>query len=173
MTCGIYCVTNALTGDRYIGQSRNIERRVKAHGVIPRNKHLTYAILQECDESDLDDLEWDWVSRLKPELNRTVPAADPVLGKVWRNPAVAASIRRRRPPGRLQSFYIRYELIAALRAVAAIENREISAQLRLWIREGADRWRLENPSRVEQLDRLVEGFLSDVESADRGDSKSA
>lgn len=90
MTCGIYCVTNIATGDRYIGQSRNIERRVKDHGVN-RRSNLTYKILQVCSESELNEAEWNWVVALKPELNRAVPASDPVRGKIWQNPSVAAA----------------------------------------------------------------------------------
>lgn len=87
MTCGIYCVINTHTGDRYIGQSRNIEQRVKDHGVSRYNcPHLAYEVLQECQPSELYFLEWDWVQRLKPTLNRTIPVLNPQGEKVWQNP---------------------------------------------------------------------------------------
>ena len=87
MTCGIYCVTNKLTGDCYIGQSKNIEQRVRQHGV-GRYTHpeLSYQVFQECEPSELNDLEWDWVHRLKPALNGTIPVLTPWGDKIWQNP---------------------------------------------------------------------------------------
>jgi hypothetical protein len=96
MTSGIYCITNTLTNKRYVGRSKNIEQRVKNHGVGRYSqKHLTYEVLQECSVAELGELEWDWAYRLKPELNRTTPILHPVRGKIWRNPNVVSRIKQR------------------------------------------------------------------------------
>lgn len=95
MTCGIYCVTNTTTGDRYIGKSKNIERRVKDHRV-GKQKDLVYEVLQVCVEPELNEAEWDWVAKLRPELNRTIPVMHPVRGKVWQNPGVTEAVSGKR-----------------------------------------------------------------------------
>jgi excinuclease UvrABC nuclease subunit len=104
VTTGIYCITNLMTGDRYVGQSKNIERRVKAHGVgTYRGKLLTYTILQKCNEAELDELEWNWVNQLNPELNSKVPELCPLRGRIWRNPRVVEAAKRRKEKRSLPS----------------------------------------------------------------------
>lgn len=69
---GIYKITNLLNGKSYIGQSHNIEKRMKSHTYkndsnISReiNKYgkenFSFDVLQECDESELDDLEEKYI----------------------------------------------------------------------------------------------------------------
>lgn len=65
MTCGIYCITNNINGNKYIGQSKHIEQRFKEHktynnGSVIHNAILkygednfTFEILLECSEEDL------------------------------------------------------------------------------------------------------------------------
>ena len=79
MTCGIYCITNTVNGKRYIGQSTNIERRLKEHKTSLRNdyhhsQHLQnafnnygedffeFGVLKVCDESELDELEIHFIA---------------------------------------------------------------------------------------------------------------
>ena len=74
MTIGIYCVINSTNGKRYIGQSKNVWRRLNDHisslnRGTHRNIHLQrawnlngcdsfgYSILKVCDVSELDKLE--------------------------------------------------------------------------------------------------------------------
>jgi group I intron endonuclease len=45
MTAGVYIITNIVTGDRYIGQSRELEKRLRGHQLLLEagkhpNKHL-------------------------------------------------------------------------------------------------------------------------------------
>lgn len=70
---GIYCIENLITGHRYIGQSRDINRRMRQHlcslSKGEGNRRLQNAwqefgkesfvfhILQECSQDELDDLE--------------------------------------------------------------------------------------------------------------------
>ena len=85
--CGIYMVVNQITGDRYIGQSRNIIRRYMEHtcksalnkreggnlhsDIEKMGKENFYLIiLDECEESDLDSQEVKFIKLLKPEYNK-------------------------------------------------------------------------------------------------------
>lgn len=81
--CGIYCLTNTITGKRYVGQSINIESRLRCHrrvtsqytGLLQRSllKHgpscFDVRILATCDRDSLDEMERFWIDR----LNTLVP----------------------------------------------------------------------------------------------------
>ena len=80
---GIYKVTNLVDGKSYIGQSRDIKRRFWEHRCVSHElnrplkealikygkENFKYEVLQECEESELDDLERYYISKLKPEYN--------------------------------------------------------------------------------------------------------
>ena len=79
MTCGIYLITNKVTGKVYVGQSNNVEQRLAAHKCSLRtndgkeNHHLQnswnkygennfrFSIIEECGESELDEREKYWI----------------------------------------------------------------------------------------------------------------
>lgn len=82
MTCGIYMIQNRVNGKMYIGQAVDIERRWVDHksglrGDYHINKHLQnawnkygednfeFTILCECDESQLNTMEIDYIAKLK------------------------------------------------------------------------------------------------------------
>lgn len=93
MTIGIYLITHKVTGDRYVGMSRTIEQRWKAHlKRLEQGKHhskamqalaneygldsFTFEILEECEpepgkriELTLRSAEEIWMEQLRPELN--------------------------------------------------------------------------------------------------------
>ena len=83
---GIYKITNKVNGKSYIGQSNNIERRLKEHKYISSesNKSLKraykkygkdnfeFSILEECKLEELDEKEIYYINTLKPEYNRTI-----------------------------------------------------------------------------------------------------
>lgn len=87
---GIYKITNIVTGDFYIGSSKNIKRRWKDHRKITtRNKYNSYPlykdmilyglgnfkfeILEECENSLLKKLEYEYFLKLKPKYNISKP----------------------------------------------------------------------------------------------------
>ena len=73
MTCGIYCITNKVNGNQYIGQSKHIERRFKEHinynnnsvihqAIIKYGKdNFAFDILLECPEDELDKEEQKFI----------------------------------------------------------------------------------------------------------------
>lgn len=92
---GIYCITNIQNGMRYIGQSRNIEKRFGEHfrddiklktklGEAIREygpKNFALTILEECKIEELDEKERKWIKELNTypnEYNMTVGGRDQV-----------------------------------------------------------------------------------------------
>ena len=94
MTCGIYCITNTVTGDRYVGASVNIETRLKGHRSLlmrtiaansiqrwESNKRIQqlaldhgidafcFGILESCEFEQLADRESFWIDKLSPSIN--------------------------------------------------------------------------------------------------------
>lgn len=79
MTCGIYCIENKITNKKYIGQSRDTEKRIKKHtyNLLKHNhsnphlndsfqkygiENFSFYILSVCEEKDLDGLEKHYIS---------------------------------------------------------------------------------------------------------------
>lgn len=80
---GIYKVTNKINNKKYIGQSKNIEQRLKDHKLVSREKNILlkralikygvqnfdYEVIEICDLEKLDEREIYWINKLKPEYN--------------------------------------------------------------------------------------------------------
>jgi hypothetical protein len=84
MQCGVYEITNVLTGDNYIGVSKNIRGRIYKHRKAngrgkQRNLYkliIEYGweafdvnILELCDKEIMFERERYWISKLQPNLN--------------------------------------------------------------------------------------------------------
>jgi group I intron endonuclease len=94
MTAGVYLMTHQVTGDRYVGQSLNIEQRWKAHRVqlekgLHKNAFLMELARQYGSQSfdfeilegyqdeppyqmkiwELKNLERAWIEKLQPSIN--------------------------------------------------------------------------------------------------------
>lgn len=82
---GIYMLTNAFDGKRYIGQSSNLYQRICGHASSYKNvkstqrivkairkygfDSFTISILDYCEKEKLDEKEIYWISILSPEYN--------------------------------------------------------------------------------------------------------
>ena len=78
MTIGIYMIINTMNNKKYIGQSVNIKRRKSEHFTKHCNKmvisnaifkhgkeNFDFEILEECDESQLNELEIKYITEYK------------------------------------------------------------------------------------------------------------
>lgn len=76
MVCGIYKITNKITGLCYIGQSIDIFSRWRAHSSANDNlklhqsikdygiQNFVFEILELCEKSELDEKEKSWIKKL-------------------------------------------------------------------------------------------------------------
>ena len=86
IVCGIYKITNTITGEQYIGQSKNIDDRWKAHckcglGIdasatntlynsMQKDKiwNFTFEVLQECKPEELNEKEAFWIQSYQSNI---------------------------------------------------------------------------------------------------------
>ena len=83
---GIYKITNTVTGEFYVGSSKNVERRWQEHkcpGAIKKNPNsrmyqdmkrlgtdaFTFEVLETCEPLSLFEREKYWIETLKPTYN--------------------------------------------------------------------------------------------------------
>lgn len=87
MSCGVYKITNKLTGECYIGSSKNIKKRWSRHKKPSTWKRqpnsllykafqeygladFQFDILEECSEDNLKQLEDKHIQELQPVYNK-------------------------------------------------------------------------------------------------------
>lgn len=75
-TCGVYFLLSDEWRVLYVGQSTNIESRVRDH---MRTKVFARFAFVECETSDLNALEVGYVLKFRPPLNRMIPLGRVVL----------------------------------------------------------------------------------------------
>lgn len=73
--CGIYCITHIASGRKYVGQSVDIEKRLKKHAAGQSKSMLSNAIskftpaafsfetIELCDRSKLNERETHWIAK--------------------------------------------------------------------------------------------------------------
>ena len=83
---GVYKITNAITGDFYIGSSKNVKRRWADHKIpsmwkkCPNNPmyldmqkygldKFSFQILEEVEEEKLKEMEQEFIEKLQPTYN--------------------------------------------------------------------------------------------------------
>ncbi|MBD1825493.1 hypothetical protein H6F51_23775 [Cyanobacteria bacterium FACHB-DQ100] len=59
-----------------------------------------------------------------------------------------ASVGRPKKLAKRRNYKISFDVLAKLQAIAQLEDRSDTAQLERFIREGAERWELENPGKA-------------------------
>ena len=107
---GVYKITNLITGDCYVGQSKNVEKRWRDHfckgygamhsklfqdAIDSQGKEgFSFQIIEECDPKDLWERERYWISELKPAYN-TVVDGHPVSEETRRK--ISKSLVGRKP----------------------------------------------------------------------------
>ena len=84
--CGIYKITNAITGDFYIGSSKNVKRRWNEHKApstwkqcknnpmyLDMQKYGTdsfvFQVIAEVEEDSLKEMEQQFIEKLQPTYN--------------------------------------------------------------------------------------------------------
>ena len=85
--CGIYKITNTITGDFYIGSSKNVKNRWRDHKCPSRwndnpnsplyldmrkygIENFVFEVIEEAEESFLKEKEQQFIETLKPTYNR-------------------------------------------------------------------------------------------------------
>lgn len=82
---GIYQITNLINGKSYVGQSKNLKERLKAHKCISKEanvplkrayekygiENFKFEIIEYCDEKELDEREIYYIAERNPEYNLT------------------------------------------------------------------------------------------------------
>jgi group I intron endonuclease len=67
-TCGIYIVRHKTSGRRYVGQSKQIEQRFKAHkSALRRGKHHCIRLQRAHDRDGVDAIAFEIVETCAPE----------------------------------------------------------------------------------------------------------
>ncbi len=141
--CGVYAIICTITGEMYVGSSVDVRRRWRQHRNMLRKgrstctglqqawtehpEHFSFALLMECAEARLHDVEQMWLERLQPALNRDGRAGS-ALGR--RLTAEQREALKKRP----QSTARRHQYKGELLTVPEIAQRSGMQQVTIYAR---------------------------------------
>lgn len=108
--CGVYLITNTITGKRYVGSSVNVASRVSQHfGRACRlykdklefyrdiseygRDAFTCELLEECVPENKIERERFWWEKLQPEYNLMPPREDPFRDPILRERAITGTMK--------------------------------------------------------------------------------
>jgi hypothetical protein len=77
-----------------------------------------------------------------------------------------ATVGRPKKPAKRRNYKITFDLLARLSAIARLEDRSDTAQLERWIREGSERWLVDNPGKGDEFNKLVSEIQAELEGED-------
>lgn len=76
------------------------------------------------------------------------------------------TVGRPKKPAARRNYKINFEVLARLSAIARLEDRSDTAQLERFLKEGADRWALENPTKLDDFQKRSDEILSELNPDD-------
>lgn len=178
MPTGIYLITCAANGDRYVGSAKNLLSRRREHWCNLRlkrhhNTHMqnvwnkygaetfVFDVLEEVfDPALLIVREQHWIDTLRPELNKAKRAESGFLGlgHTIETRARLAEIQRQR----MQSAERRQRLREAALQQAHIKGVPVSDAKRRRLRDATLRQFATPASRIEHSHRMKEAMTPDV-----------
>lgn len=65
--CGIYKITNKLTGECYIGSSKDVKQRWRSHKAPSEHRRKSNKLYQDMDEIGIDSFEFEILEEVNPE----------------------------------------------------------------------------------------------------------
>lgn len=79
-----------------------------------------------------------------------------------------STVGRPKKPAKRRNYKISFDVLARLQAIAQLEDRSDTAQLERFIREGAERWELENPAKALAYREKVSQIQAEMEGTQEG-----
>lgn len=76
------------------------------------------------------------------------------------------TVGRPKKPAARRNYKISFDVLARLSAISRLEDRSDTSQLERFIKEGADRWLIENPTKIDIYQKLVDELLSELKPDD-------
>ena len=72
------------------------------------------------------------------------------------------TVGRPKKPAARRNYKISFDVLARLSAISRLEDRSDTSQLERFIKEGSDRWMIDNPTKIDTYQKLVDELISDL-----------
>ena len=79
---------------------------------------------------------------------------------------VFTAVGRPKKPAARRNYKISFDVLARLSAIARLEDRSDTAQLERFIKIGAEQWMLDNPTKNDDYQQLVDSIEKEFTSED-------